>query len=64
VLDHSSGAIAKAQDTLVKHGDAELTTEKPRRFRLVGAAAARWGPGTRPGRGHGAGDDMDLAGAA
>ena len=37
---HSSGAIANALDTLVKHGDAELATEKPRRFRLAGSAAA------------------------
>jgi len=28
VLDHSSGAIANAQDSLVKHGDAELATER------------------------------------
>ena len=33
VLGHSSGAIANALDTLVKLGDAELATEKPRRFR-------------------------------
>ena len=45
VNGHSSGAIANALDTLVKHGDAELATEKPRRFRLAGRAAA-------PGRGH------------
>ena len=36
VIGHSSGAIANALDTLVKHGDAELATEKPRRFRLAG----------------------------
>ena len=40
VIGHSSGAIANALDTLVKHGDAELATEKPRRFRLAGGAAA------------------------
>jgi hypothetical protein len=33
VLDHSSGAIANALETLVKLGDAEVATEKPRRFR-------------------------------
>ena len=33
VLDHSSGAIANALDTLVKLGEAEVATEKPRRFR-------------------------------
>jgi hypothetical protein len=33
VLDHSSGAIANALDTLVKLGEAEVATDKPRRFR-------------------------------
>jgi hypothetical protein len=33
VLDHSSGAIANALDTLVKLGKAEVATEKPRGFR-------------------------------
>jgi hypothetical protein len=33
VLDHSSGAIANALETLVKLGEAEVATEKPRRFR-------------------------------
>ena len=37
MLGHSSGAIANALDTLVKHGDAELATEKPRKFRLAAA---------------------------
>jgi len=55
VLNHSSGAIANALDTLVKLGDAELATEKPRKFRLAGTA-------TVPASG--AGDDTDLAGAA
>ena len=57
VLGHSSGAIANALDTLVKHGDAELATEKPRRFRLAGTAAAPAGaqaPG-EPAPGHGRG---------
>jgi hypothetical protein len=55
VLSHSSGAIANALDTLVKLGDAELATEKPRKFRLAGTATA-----PAPGAGH----DTDLAGAA
>ena len=55
VNGHSSGAIANALDTLVKHGDAELATEKPRKFRLAGTATA-----PAPD----AGDDTDLAGAA
>jgi hypothetical protein len=33
VLSHSSGAIANALDTLVKLGEAEVATDKPRRFR-------------------------------
>ncbi len=40
VTGHSSGAIANALDTLVKHGNATLASEKPRRFHLVGSAAA------------------------
>ena len=58
VNGHSSGAIANALDTLVKHGDAELATEKPRRFRLAGSAAAPAGaPRSRRARrrGHGCG---------
>ena len=39
VIDHSSGAIANALDTLVKHGDAEVATEKPRRFRRAAQPA-------------------------
>jgi hypothetical protein len=65
VLNHSSGAIANALDTLVKHGDAELATEKPRRFRLAGGAAAPAGDqAPAEAGGTGAGDDTDLAGAA
>ena len=55
---HSSGAIANALDTLVKHGDAELATEKPRRFRLAGSAAApaeAQPPRRARRRGHGCG---------
>ena len=40
VLNHSSGAIANALDTLVKIGEAELATEKPRRFRRAAKPAA------------------------
>ena len=67
VNGHSSGAIANALDTLVKHGDAELATEKPRRFRLAGSAAA---PAEAPAPAEpgaedtGAGEETDLAGAA
>ena len=68
VTGHSSGAIANALDTLVKHGDAELADEKPRRFRLADAAASAEAqppaePETEP-EGTGAGDETDLAGAA
>ena len=67
VNGHSSGAIANALDTLVKHGDAELATEKPRRFRLAGSAAApaEAQPPAEPGaEDTGAGEETDLAGAA
>ena len=75
VIGHSSGAIANALDTLVKHGDAELATEKPRRFRLVGSAAApaeaqapseAEAEGKAEGEGTGAvaGKETELAGAA
>ena len=63
MLGHSSGAIANALDTLVKLGEAEVATEKPRRFRR----AAQPGRQPPPGR-HGAGsaqdDGTELAGAA
>ena len=39
VLGRSSGAVANALDRLVSLGEAELATEKPRSFRLAGAAA-------------------------
>ena len=67
VTGHSSGAIANALDTLVKHGDATLASEKPRRFRLAGSTAAAADaqapaePGTED---TGAGEAVDLAGAA
>jgi DNA-binding MarR family transcriptional regulator len=68
VLDHSSGAIANALDTLVKHGEAEVATEKPRKFRRA-AQPAEAAPGadnadnTDDPDGAGA-DDAELAGAA
>jgi hypothetical protein len=39
VLNHSSGAIANALETLVKLGEAEVATEKPRRFRRAAQPA-------------------------
>ena len=64
---HSSGAIANALDTLVKHGDAEVATDKPRRFRLAGGAAAPAGvqaPADPAAENTDAGEQTDLAGAA
>jgi hypothetical protein len=57
VLNHSSGAIANALDTLVKHGEAEVATEHPRRFRRA-AQPADAAPKT------GNADGAELAGAA
>jgi hypothetical protein len=66
VLGNSSGAIANALDTLVRLGGAELSCEKPRRFRLApgepDAAAADDDDGA--GDGAGSGDGTELAGAA
>jgi hypothetical protein len=61
VLGNSSGAIANALDTLVKLGEAELATEKPRRFRRAAKPAV-----AAPGAGDAgsAGNSTDLAGAA
>ena len=66
VLGHSSGAIANALDTLVKHGDAVLATEKPRQFQLAGGTApgGDQAPAKAEAEGTGAGDGTDLAGAA
>jgi hypothetical protein len=61
VLGNSSGAIANALDTLVKLGEAELATEKPRRFRRAAKSA------TSPagaGDAGSAADSTELAGAA
>ena len=62
VIDHSSGAIANALETLVKLGEAEVAAEKPRRFRRAAQPA-----GAAPGA-DGADSAQDggteLAGAA
>jgi hypothetical protein len=60
VLGNSSGAIANALDTLVKHSQAELATDKPRRFRLAPSAPAAAETGTADGTD----GDAELAGAA
>ena len=62
VLDHSSGAIAKAPGTPVKLGEAEVATEEPRRFRRAAQPA-----GAAPGADGTDGvqdEDPELAGAA
>lgn len=62
VLNHSSGAIANALDTLVKHGEAEVATEKPRKFRRA-AQPAEAAPEADNADGADA-DGTELAGAA
>jgi len=62
VLGHSSGAIANALETLVKLGEAEVATEKPRRFRLA-AQPAQAAPGADETDGAEQ-DDAELEGAA
>jgi len=65
VLNHSSGAIANALDTLVKLGEAEVATEKPRRFRRAAQpAGAAPGAGNTDGADSAEKDGADLAGAA
>jgi hypothetical protein len=59
VINHSSGAIANALDTLVKHGDAEVATDKPRRFRRAAQPA-----GAAPEADSAEQDGTELAGAA
>ena len=54
VLGHSSGAIANALETLVKLGEAEVATEKPRRFRRA-AQPAEAAPEADDARQRGAG---------
>jgi hypothetical protein len=61
VLSHSSGAIANALDTLVKLGDAELATEKPRRFRRADKPTAAT---PEADSANNAKDGTELAGAA
>jgi hypothetical protein len=62
VLDHSSGAIANTLDTLVNLGEAELATDKPRRFRRAAKPDAA-APGTRDAASTEEGS-TELAGAA
>ena len=66
VLDHSSGAIANALDTLVSLGEAELATDKPRRFRrAAGPDAAAPAPAAGTGDADSAEEgSTELAGAA
>ena len=68
VLGHSSGAIANALETLVKLGEAEVATEKPRRFRRAAqpaeAAPAADGTDDTAGADGAEQDTADLAGAA
>ena len=65
VLDHSSGAIANALETLVKLGQAEVASEKPRKFRLA-AQPADAAPGAdKPDEADSAEQDgTELEGAA
>jgi hypothetical protein len=68
-LGRSSGAVANALDTLVKLGDAELATEKPRSFRLAGNAGSPAGkqPGAAPAGNQpadGGASEEPVAGAA
>jgi hypothetical protein len=65
VNGHSSGAIANALETLVKLGQAEVASEKPRKFRLA-AQPAEAAPGAdKPGEADGAEQEgTELEGAA
>ena len=60
VLGNSSGAIANALDTLVGRGQAELTCDTPRRFRLATGIQAAAQTGSADGTPGG----PELAGAA
>ena len=65
VLDHSSGAIANALETLVKLGQAEVASEKPRKFRLPAQPAEAAPEAGKADETDGAEHDgTDLAGAA
>lgn len=65
VLGRSSGAVANALDRLTGLGEAELSSEKPRRFRLTGNPPAGDGAAAAPA-GEQAGDRVgeSLEGAA
>ena len=64
VLDHSSGAIANALETLVKLGEAEVATEKPRQFRRAAQPAEAAPEADRRGADGAEQDGTELAGAA
>ena len=65
VLDHSSGAIANALETLVKLGEAEVASEKPRRFRRAAKPDAAAPEADNAGNaGSTEQDSTELAGAA
>ena len=65
MLGHSSGAIANALETLVKLGEAEVATEKPRRFRRAAQPAEAAPEADNTGDAGGAEQDgTELAGAA
>ena len=64
VLGHSSGAIANALDTLVKLGNAEVATDKPRRFRRAAQPAAAPEADNADGADDAEQDGTGLAGAA
>jgi hypothetical protein len=65
VLHHSSGAIANALETLVKLGQAEVASEKPRKFRLAAQPAEAAPEADKPDEADGAEQDgTELEGAA
>ena len=65
VNGHSSGAIANALETLVKLGQAEVASEKPRKFRLAAQPADAAPEADKPGEADGAEQDgTELEGAA
>ena len=65
VLDHSSGAIANALETLVKLGQGEVASEKPRKFRLAAQPAEADPEADKPDEADGAEQDgTELEGAA
>ena len=65
VNGHSSGAIANALETLVKLGQAEVASEKPRKFRLAAQPAEAAPEADKPDEADGAEQDStELEGAA